>query len=114
MVGGEFVVNEQQADVVRNIFDWYSQGMSLGQIKRRLEENQIKTASGKSVWSKSVIQEMLCNEKYMGDCVLQKYLQRIFWQGRKQGIQAREIDIMCMIATKETFRRKNFWRWHAK
>lgn len=38
-------------------------------FKRRLEENQIKTASGKSVWSKSVIQEMLCNEKYMGDCM---------------------------------------------
>lgn len=47
VVDGELVVNEQQAEVVRNIFDWYLQGMSLGQIKRRLEENQIKTASGK-------------------------------------------------------------------
>ena len=78
VVDGELVVNEQQAEVVRNIFEWYLQGMFLGQIKRRLEENQIKTASGKSVWSKSVIQEMLCNEKYMGDCMLQNILRRIF------------------------------------
>ena len=83
MVDGELVVNEQQAEVVRNIFDWYLQGMSLGQIKRRLEENQIKTASGKSVWSKSVIQEMLCNEKYMGDCMLQKYFAEDFLTGKK-------------------------------
>lgn len=83
MVDGELVVNEQQAKVVRNIFDWYLQGMSLGQIKRRLEENQVKTASGKSVWSKSVIQEMLCNEKYMGDCMLQKYFTEDFLTGKK-------------------------------
>lgn len=83
VVDGELVVNEQQAEVVRNIFDWYLQGMSLGQIKRRLEENQIKTASGKSVWSKSVIQEMLCNEKYMGNCMLQKYFTEDFLTGKK-------------------------------
>lgn len=79
----ELLDNEQQAEVVRNIFEWYLQGMSLGQIKRRLEENQIKTASGKSVWSKSVIQEMLCNEKYMGDCMLQKYFTEDFLTGKK-------------------------------
>lgn len=83
VVDGKLVVNEQQAEVVRNIFDWYLQGMSLGQIKCRLEENQIKTASGKSVWSKSVIQEMLCNEKYMGDCMLQKYFTEDFLTGKK-------------------------------
>ena len=55
VIGGELIVNEKQAEVVRNIFDWYLHGMSLGQIKQRLEENQVKTASGKSVWSKSVI-----------------------------------------------------------
>ena len=83
VVDGELVVNEQQAEVVKNIFDWYLQGMSLGQIKCRLEENQIKTASEKSVWSKSVIQEMLCNEKYMGDCMLQKYFTEDFRTGKK-------------------------------
>ena len=98
VVDGELVVNEQQAEVVRNIFDWYLQGMSLGQIKRRLEENQIKTASGKSVWSKSVIQEMLCNEKYMGDCMLQKYFTEDFLTGKKarnRGQRDRQVVYLC-------------------
>jgi len=83
VIGGELIVNEKQAEVVRNIFDWYLHGMSLGQIKQKLEENQVKTASGKSVWSKSVIQEMLCNEKYMGDCMLQKYFTEHYLTGKK-------------------------------
>lgn len=83
VVDGELVVNEEQAKVVRNVFDWYLQGMSLGQIKQRLEENLIKTASGKSVWSKSVIQGMLCNEKYMGDCMLQKYYTEDYLSGKR-------------------------------
>lgn len=83
VIGGELIVNEKQAEVVRNIFDWYLHGMSLGQIKQRLEENQVKIASGKSVWSKSVIQEMLCNEKYMGDCMLQKYFTEDYLTGKK-------------------------------
>ena len=68
---------------MRDIYDWYLQGMSLGQIKGNLEENHIKTASGKEVWSKSVIQEMLCNEKYMGDCILQKYFTENYLSGKK-------------------------------
>ncbi len=83
VIDGELIINEQQAEVVRNIYDWYLQGMSLGQIKDKLEENHIKTASGKEVWSKSVIQEMLCNEKYMGDCMLQKYFTENYLLGKK-------------------------------
>ena len=83
VVDGELVINEQQAEVVKDIYDWYLQGMSLGQIKGKLEENHIKTASGKAVWSKSVIQEMLCNEKYMGDCMLQKYFTEYYLSGKK-------------------------------
>ena len=83
VINGELIINEQQAEVVRDIYDWYLQGMSLGQIKGNLEENHIKTASGKEVWSKSVIQEMLCNEKYMGDCILQKYFTENYLSGKK-------------------------------
>ena len=83
VIDGKLIVNEEQAEVVRNIFDWYLQGMSLGQIKCNLEKEKIRTASGKSVWSKSVIQEMLCNEKYMGDCMLQKYFTEDFLTGKK-------------------------------
>lgn len=84
VIEGELIINEQQAKVVRNIFDWYLQGMSLGQIKQRLEKEQIKTASGKDTWSKSVIQGMLCNEKYAGDSMLQKYFTEDFLNRQKE------------------------------
>lgn len=83
VVDGELVINEQQAEVVRNIFDWYLKGMSLGQIKHKLEESKIKTASGNDIWNKSVIQEMLCNEKYKGDSLLQKTVTEDFMTGKK-------------------------------
>lgn len=84
VIEGELIINEQQAEVVRNIFDWYLQGMSLGQIKQRLEKEQVKTASGKDTWSKSVIQGMLCNEKYAGDSMLQKYFTEDFLSRQKE------------------------------
>lgn len=58
--------------------------MSLGQIKQHLEKEQIKTASGKDTWSKSVIQGMLCNEKYAGDSMLQRYYTEDFLSRQKE------------------------------
>ena len=69
---GELKINEEEASVVRNIFDWYLEGKSLHQIKALLEKEGIRTASGGNVWYEKVIQGMLCNEKYAGDSMLQK------------------------------------------
>ena len=57
--------------------------MSLRQIKGKLEDSQIKTASGKDIWHESVIQGMLCNEKCIGDSMLQKYFTQDFLTGKK-------------------------------
>ena len=69
---GEFVINEEQADVVRRIFTEYLDGNSTTQIARHLERDGIKTVTGKTKWDKSVIISMLRNEKYKGDCLMQK------------------------------------------
>lgn len=57
----------EEAEVVRKIFNMYLEGASLDQIKSYLETNGIKTKKGKSVWSKQIIQDMLCNERFAGD-----------------------------------------------
>lgn len=41
-------------------------------IKRMLEADGIKTVTGHTVWSATVIDKMLANEKYMGDALMQK------------------------------------------
>lgn len=50
----------------------YLDGKSLDQLKSYLESNGIKTYTGKSVWSKNGIKQMLQNEKYVGDLLYQK------------------------------------------
>jgi len=69
---GELMINEEQAIVVRKIFDLYLQGYSVDMIMKELACNNIKSPTGKEKWSKRTIQTMLTNEKYMGNVLLGK------------------------------------------
>ena len=80
---GEIVIVPEQAEVVRKIFDLYLQGLSLGQIKSCLESQGIKTATGKDGWNAKTIRDMLKNEKYKGDTMLQKTFTEDFMTGKK-------------------------------
>lgn len=50
----------------------YLNGCTLGKIKRELEEDGVPTAQGVERWSPSIIHNILTNEKYIGDALLQK------------------------------------------
>ena len=82
-VDGEIVIVPEQAEVVRKIFDLYLQGLSLGQIKSSLESQGIKTVTGKDDWNAKTIRDMLMNEKYKGDTILQKTFTEDFMTGKK-------------------------------
>ena len=45
----------EEAQIVRNIFKMYDEGYSLDQLKAYLEDNGVKTTTGKTVWSKENI-----------------------------------------------------------
>jgi site-specific DNA recombinase len=77
------LINKEQADVVKNIFEWYLTGLTLRQIKNRLESLDIKTATGNDVWHEKVILGMLTNEKYMGDSMLQKSYTQDYLTGKR-------------------------------
>lgn len=82
---GQPEVDEEQAAVVRRIFARYLMGHSTCQICRDLMADGIKTARGKSRWHDSVIQNMLRNEKYIGDALLQKtYMADLFTHQQKK------------------------------
>ena len=70
---GSLVINDPEAEVIRQIFQMYLDGYSIGGIKKYLEEKGILTSRGKSTWSKRTIETILANEKYVGDVIL--YLQ---------------------------------------
>lgn len=69
---GSLVVNEEQAAIVKRIFNDYVSGMGVTKIARALEADGIKNISGGTNWSPTVIRGMLKNEKYIGDAILQK------------------------------------------
>jgi len=107
---GELKINEEEAVVVRRIFDWYLEGKSLRQIKTQLEKEGIRTASGGSIWHENVIQGMLCNEKYAGDSMLQKTYTEDFLTGKRvKNIGQRDRYYVSNshegIVSKETFER---------
>ena len=69
---GQPEIVPEDAETVKRIFRRYLDGCSLGQIKAELEADGAPTASGVKGWSYQVIHNILTNEKYIGDALLQK------------------------------------------
>lgn len=67
---GDLVINEEQAAIVRLIFDLYLDGKSILGIIKELKERSIKSPTGKDNWPKRSVEEMLSNEKYIGIAVV--------------------------------------------
>ena len=62
-----YEVLAREAEVVRQVFDWYAQDpCSIGEIARRLTGQGIPTRTGKQRWDRSVIWAMLRNPAYCG------------------------------------------------
>jgi site-specific DNA recombinase len=69
---GNLVINEKQAKIVRRIYKDYLDGKGTNRIARELEEEGIPNWNGKAKWYESSIRNMLSNEKYKGEALLQK------------------------------------------
>lgn len=70
---GNLVINPDQAELVRYIFSLFLQGFAPFAIARQLTNAGYQTITGKTSWHSTTISRMLCNEKYKGDALLQKY-----------------------------------------
>ena len=70
--GRGFVIEEDGAYTVKLIFKLFLQGYSAFQIKEMLNKYEYRTASGRGKWCCAVVTAILQNEKYKGDCLLQK------------------------------------------
>lgn len=67
-----YEVNEDEAEIVRMIFEKFAQGYSTGEIAKDLNDRNIKATVG-TKWNLDQIRLMISNEKYKGDSILQKY-----------------------------------------
>ena len=69
---GSFVIKPEEAAVVRRIFQMYLDGMGSVRIMKLLMAEGVPAPMG-GLWNDSVIMDMLRNEKYAGDLLLQKF-----------------------------------------
>ena len=67
-----FVVDENQAKIIRLIYRSFLCGISPAAIARRLTETGIPSPAGCPVWQHSTIESILQNEKYYGAALMQK------------------------------------------
>lgn len=69
---GELVIDEQEVETVRYIFKQYLNGKGSYVIARELTEKGIQTIRSAEKWSEGVVKEILLNQIYTGNLILQK------------------------------------------
>lgn len=79
---GDLRIIPGEAALVRRIYREFLEGYSPALIGRHLEEEGILTKAGANKWHASTITNILENEKYAGDMLLQKYYTEDFLSHR--------------------------------
>ena len=69
---GEPYIVEEEAEIVRYIFREYAAGETSTTIAKTLTEMGAKRRSGSTHWTRHHVYQVLINEKYVGDALLQK------------------------------------------
>ncbi len=83
LVKDRFEIIPEEAEVVRQIFNLYLSGMGITRIARTLIESGIPACYG-GTWSTTTVRNILSNEKYIGDMLLQKYFNEDFRTKKKR------------------------------
>ena len=69
---GQFIINEEQAAIVRRIYQMFLDGYGSSFIASVLDADGIPMAYGGKHWCNSHIRKVLRNEKYKGDALFNK------------------------------------------
>lgn len=106
---GNLVINPKEAEIVKRIYTEYLAGDGSFKIAKRLESEGVPTVTG-SRWNELSILDILKNEKYKGDVILQKTYRDNHINKRKKRNQG-EVDSFYIennhppIVTKEVWER---------
>lgn len=68
---GNLVINEEEAKIVKRIYEEYLKGNGVHKIAKMLNKEKIPTVTG-AKWHETTVLVILQNEKYKGDAKLQK------------------------------------------
>lgn len=68
---GEITIVEEEAAIVRRIYDYFLAGHNYEYISERLREDGVPAKHPGAIWANKTISNILENEKYCGDCLFQ-------------------------------------------
>ena len=66
MKNGKLIIDDDEAEVIKRIFDEYRSGMSMYEMAMELVRETIPYCEKKVSWNKNVIARIIANEKYAG------------------------------------------------
>ena len=64
-ISGKLEINKQEANVIKDIYSWYKEGKSMGEIVKMLNSAKVTTKKG-GLWAKKTISTILKNPTYCG------------------------------------------------
>ncbi len=70
----EYTIIPKQAEVIRMIFSWYIHKVKYREMIDKLHQMKIPSPTGKEYWPQCTLEEIISNEKYVGDMFLRKTL----------------------------------------
>ena len=70
--GNVVTINQEQAEIVKEIFQMYMKGYSFNGIAAELTRRGVSTYYGKVLWRSSTIKSILTNISYTGDALTRK------------------------------------------
>ena len=97
---GKLIIHEEQAEIVRLIYELSASGVSLARISAHLGDMGIPSPRGKSVWSKETLRKILSNEKYRGCVTVQKTFVENYLE-HKQVKNMGQLDIYLLMDNHE-------------
>ncbi|MDH7518052.1 MAG: recombinase family protein [Candidatus Thermoplasmatota archaeon] len=74
-IDGKFKINNIEAQVIHNIYSWYINGKSMGEITKMLNLAKIPTKKG-GFWAKKTISKILKNPVYCGYLHWEEYVNK--------------------------------------
>ena len=83
LLGDEVAIHEENANVVRNIFEHYLAGASLGKIVDMLFAKGVLSPTGNPKWTKAAVDKLLANKKYIPIVGMKIYLDTQFEKGHR-------------------------------
>lgn len=107
-VNGDLEVDENQMQIVRQMFEWYVSGYGLQGIANKLNSMNIPSSKQSVLWKADNVKYVLKNERYIGDALFQKsYVTETLPHIKKRNYGEKQkyfaIGVNQQIVDKETF-----------